>query len=1262
MTLTTLDRFWEILGWVFALDNQIFQRTVASPQGIGFAIFLVLLAQLSLSLGQSIVLFINRVQPIRFIFSLLISAILYLFEFLFLVFSTWLIGLLPGTVRLSLPTLFIVLGLSYAPLLFSVLGALPYLGFPLLRILSIWNLLAMVVGFSAVANVGIGVAFWYVAFGWFVKELLEHTIGQPIAKLGRLLAERVAGVQLAIRRADLTELLQSGFETRFSQFDASLREIAATAPGSLEAVTFTEPLNPQSEMNLLASESALSTPSDHFTAAYEGIDTRIDTTQTGARLVHRLRGIPHAIRLGLIFLGLSLLFLIIAILLRPVRLTLFSWYGGLPWLLRRIFDLSWVGLIAIIFAGLLAPLEALGWWAGWYGDDLDTGSALAIASAAVSESDRQSRDDYQRNSLADEPPARYVVYVDGVGQSGEEYTPDVVEFVQALQVVLPEEIEFVQGLMLYSVFNQPLIQDRPLAWIWRWADRVRWQNPAALLGLMVNLRNAWIVAVSADKRYGPIYNQGIAQVLYNGLMRHGYNPDDGTPITFIGYSGGAQMSVAAAPYLRRVFDSEIEVISLGGVMSANNNFLKLGQLYHLVGEQDTVTRLGSILFPGRWSLFPLSYWNRAKRKGKISQVSLGPMGHQVPGGMMDPDAILPNGKSNLQQTISVVLSILEGRFLVAKPHRPRQITNYERYQQADFNHYTYYPLTQTVDSQWYRPIAPWMGRLILPSCAERRQVKGVWFEVHHADRGYESWVGQTVMLRWVDDPGVKQRVRAVTRDVHFSVDAEYSSQYGDSIHPERINHWQRVGPLESLAGSHPMDDLIVMLTGEVEVEAGERRILRITHQPVEITGRYYALVQFETAVTGTDCFRVRHFNLNSRQFDGVAEEVCLPPVLLAQAYGSYPSTTRHLEQSPLNETGWYIYGAKDAAGQFVVQSLAPRSLFRLQPDRVVFGRKASYRYIRQEAWANAAAQKGKISSVLCVGNSETDEIQSAIDDWKVGDRALLLHVYGGIGGHKKEPAAATPIFFGHFAYGLATVVHDPLSDERRFEIQYYQVYSHNTDGITAGTLHWSRYMGDRQFGWLGNRPVCDILIKFEPFTGFFDIDGAQRSALSNMLSHLEAMTARYRIGDGTGATYVGPANNCAQDSNQALFASIHSLFQTIATNQTLLQAWVANNPTQSQRYEQLLNAQAKLYRQLQPLGFLREDWKTNEFNLGSTLEDEPLRNLWIGLGSWRTLLPRKASDMVVQVFLEQGANVWVLRTNQVGGYDPDIEPISPITL
>uniref|UniRef100_A0ACD5GS86 Uncharacterized protein n=1 Tax=Desertifilum tharense IPPAS B-1220 TaxID=1781255 RepID=A0ACD5GS86_9CYAN len=49
----------------------------------------------------------------------------------------------------------------------------------------------------------------------------------------------------------------------------------------------------------------------------------------------------------------------------------------------------------------------------------------------------------------------------------------------------------------------------------------------------------------------------------------------------------------------------------------------------------------------------------------------------------------------------------------------------------------------------------------------------------------------------------------------------------------------------------------------------------------------------------------------------------------------------------------------------------------------------------------------------------------------------------------------------------------------------------------------------------------------------------------------------------------------------------------------------------------------------------------------------------MGLMSWRSLFPRKASETVHKEFLYQGALIWVLRTNQVGGYDPDIEPLAP---
>jgi predicted Abi (CAAX) family protease len=1213
----------DLIGGAFGLNFDAFQQVATSADGLWLALLVVLLSGLSLAIAQSIILFISCVKPGRFVFSLLLNAILFTIGFIFLTLSTWGISLFPGSAQVPFFALVKVFGLGYAPLLFSFLGALPYLGYPIGNLLSVWNLLALVVGFAAIAQVEVSTAFLHVGLGWVVKQGVENTIGQPIARWGQVIADSVAGVALADTPQEFSERLLAGFQpprpiTSVSQAAIpAVRQFIHSSRSSADAAhAVAETLrNPSHSVSPIAPQSVHS--ADRMT-----------------RLKHKLRRITPALKLTLSLLLMAIVFLVILVLLRPIRDGLFVWYDDLRGFWRLTFNLVWISVVAIVFAGFLAPLESLGWWAGWYGDTLETVDPSA-------EAPPQSVD-------------RYVVYLDGVAQSGDEYTPDIEEFLAALKLVLPKNIELVQGLMMYSVLNRPLDEDRPLAFLWRLADRMRWSNPAAVLGLLVNLRNIIIVAVSSDKRYGPIYNQGIAQVILDGLHDRGYQP--GTPITLIGFSGGGEMSVAAAPYLKRSTHAAIDVISLGGVISANHNILKLGQLYHIVGDRDLVERVGVVMFPGRWKIFFLSYWNRAKRKGKITLLSAGAVAHQVPGGYMDPQATLPDGRTHLQQTIELILQILQGRILTANHATPRQTSHYARYIAAAHNRPDYYPLPQTLDRQRYRPIGDWMGRLILPKAAARSQVRGVGFEVHHAPEEYRALIGQTVKLRWLNHPEVKRGLSAVTKDVHFSADAEFSSRYEGLIHPDRLNHWQQVDPLESLAGSHPVDDLIVMLGKQVEVT---QEALYISSTPIQITGRFYALVRFVQPLGGTDRFQVIHFDRTSRQFNGKAEVMRLPAVILAKSYGSYPSTSRDLERSPFNETGWYVYGAQDAQGVFVVQSIAPRALFQLQPETVIFGKKAAYDYIHRRAWANAAKQKGKISSVLC---AQTDgahsDIGTAIAQWQIGDQALVLHTYGGIGGKRKEPAASTPIFFGHFAYGIAEVVYEPLADEPRFDLCYYQVYTHNIDGLVAGVLHWSRYMGDRQFGWVGLRPTCDILLKLDAFTRPYQTDGGTFSPLHSTARQLEVMTARYRIGDGTGGTYVGLANNCAQDSNQALFASIRDTARSLQNPHILALLFQSD----AARFKTLQALGKDLERVMQPFGSPRPDWEKNEYNLGSTLEDEPLRNLWMGLGSWRTMFPRKASDAIAQIFLKYGASAWVLRTNQVGGYDPEIEPIAPTTL
>ncbi len=922
-------------------------------------------------------------------------------------------------------------------------------------------------------------------------------------------------------------------------------------------------------------------------------------------------------------------------------------YAVLGHSLDVVINLLFISAIAIIFAAFLSPLEALGWWAGWYGDQVDT--------------------NLDPGTLAEPLPPntkviRYVIYLDGIAQAESRYFPDVEQFLDELAARLPDDILIIRGLMPYSPMNRPLTKDRLLSFFWRLADRLQVSKSVgifgALIGCTINIRNTLVVTVSADQRYGPIYNQGTAQVMYNSLITHGYEPESGIPITLIGYSGGGQIAMGSAPYLRQALDAPIEVISISGVLSGNTNALQLEHLYHLVGDKDFVEREGPVLFPKRWGIFFLSYWNRAKRRGKISIISLGPVGHNGTGGPFDANRFLPDGTTSfLQQTVDIVEGIILDKFPFTQNNSRRKPSNYERYWSAPFNQPSYYPIQQSVNWENYRAIAPWMGRLILPQPEQRRQVKGVLFEVHHAPGEYQHLVGQIVNLRWSNARPVQDYVRRVTKSVHFSEETEYSISQG-FIHPERLNHWQQVDPLESLAGARTNDDVIVKLpeiVALIESTDSERPNLIISKEPVQITGRYYALVKILHPMSdGSDCFRVVHYNRQSKQFDGAEDRVRIPQVV-PDINGVFPSTNRDIEKSPVNETGWYIYGAKDRNGVFIVQAIAPRRLLRLQPDEIIFGKKAAMNYLKKESW-QIEGQKSKVSSVLL--SPKHQEIQAAIAEWQEGDRALLIHVYGGIGGKKREPAAKTPIFFGHFAYGIATVVREPIADELCFDIEYCQVYTHNIDGIIAGHNAWCRFLGDRQWGWLGTRPVSDIIIKLDAVTENYDIQGLKRSPLLTLIYYLEIAMARYRIGDGTGGTYVGPANNCSQDSNQALYAAIKNMEKAIAANPDLAE-WLSNHPEQAQRFEQLGKLGNSLNRRLLPFGTARADWQNNTEMLGISIEDDPIAALLRGLLSWRTMLPRLASETIAKRFLLRNASVWVLRANQVGGYDPDIEPIAP---
>lgn len=347
------------------------------------------------------------------------------------------------------------------------------------------------------------------------------------------------------------------------------------------------------------------------------------------------------------------------VLLSPFNQQWLNWYLAFnSKLLKLVIDLARVSLISLLLAGLLSPFEALGWWAGWYGDGIETTIPCKIPAQLSAYASEAMVDPAATPPATSVPPSRYVIYLDGISQSCADYPKRVQNFLDTLAASLPADMVFIQDIMAYSALNRPLTGQRPFASFWRWVNRVEAGYPQSPLDIFINLRNTFQVAVSTDNRYGPVFNRGTAQVILNSLRQRGYS--GGVPITLLGYSGGAQVALGAVTYLKYALDVPIEVISLSGVVSGNNGVGLIDRLYHLTGDRDVLAQIGAMMFPKRWPMMAWSSWNLAKSEGRVNFISLGPVQHNGPTGPIDPVSTLPNGRTHLDQTLGIVMGILLG--------------------------------------------------------------------------------------------------------------------------------------------------------------------------------------------------------------------------------------------------------------------------------------------------------------------------------------------------------------------------------------------------------------------------------------------------------------------------------------------------------------------------------------------------------------------------------------------------------------------------
>lgn len=225
----------------------------------------------------------------------------------------------------------------------------------------------------------------------------------------------------------------------------------------------------------------------------------------------------------------------------------------------------------------------------------------------------------------------YVVYLDGIHQLERDHPPRVSAFLQLLEQGLADNMLLVRGLETYTVLPVALAEDAGSAWFWRRLFAIQEHHPTALVQLcsavLVQANNVIKVGISSDRRYGPILNYELALKISLRLAEAGFRPDGSSRIVLVGYSGGAEMAMGVADYLRRIGRSPVSIVSFCGVFSGNQVLRDLAGITTIVGSKDPVAAFGRIAYPGRSPLLPLSNWNKALQAGWIHRHEVEGMNH-----------------------------------------------------------------------------------------------------------------------------------------------------------------------------------------------------------------------------------------------------------------------------------------------------------------------------------------------------------------------------------------------------------------------------------------------------------------------------------------------------------------------------------------------------------------------------------------------------------------------------------------------------------
>jgi len=220
-----LPSFLDAFRLSLRLDPSVYVLLQDKAEGLRYAGLIVLLAGISESLGQSVVLFLNRVRPQRFVLALSITTGSHLVGYLLWTLTIWSVGNLLSQTEQSWGVVAVVVGLAYAPQVFAFLELTPYLGNLIWGILSLWSMVAIVLALHYGLSMEPWQALLVSALGWAVMQALRRTVGLPILRLLNWLQRRAAGVPLTVKPDDVPYLRRHRKPDWYAQLELRRRSV-----------------------------------------------------------------------------------------------------------------------------------------------------------------------------------------------------------------------------------------------------------------------------------------------------------------------------------------------------------------------------------------------------------------------------------------------------------------------------------------------------------------------------------------------------------------------------------------------------------------------------------------------------------------------------------------------------------------------------------------------------------------------------------------------------------------------------------------------------------------------------------------------------------------------------------------------------------------------------------------------------------------------------------------------------------------------------